>query len=350
MGTTDPTHRTVWREATTVKMIDQTKLPHTLDIMSLPRYQDTARAIKEMNVRGAPAIGATAAYALAQAVAEAPPQDFLTFVTNARAHIEQTRPTAVDLFHATARVFDALPEDDHEAAKAAAFNEAEKIAQESVDMCKAIGTYGATLIQDKARIATHCNAGSLATVSLGTALSPIFHAHREGKEIFVYVDETRPRAQGARLTAWELLTAGVPHTIISDNVTGFLMQRGKIDLMIVGADRIVAADGSVANKIGTYEKAVCAKENGVPFYVAAPTSTVDFSLNSGSDIPIEERSQDEVLYIRGKNDQGELARVRIAPEGSTALNLAFDVTPAKYVTGIITEKGIVPPTELHRLK
>jgi S-methyl-5-thioribose-1-phosphate isomerase len=232
-----------------------------------------------------------------------------------------------------------------QAAKAAAVETAEAIADEDAASCEAIGRHGAELIEDGMCILTHCNAGWLAFVDWGSALAPISFAKRQGKLVFVCADETRPRGQGASLTAWELGNEGIEHAIIPDNASGYIMRKGEIDLVIVGSDRI-AANGDVANKIGTYEKAVLAKELGIPFYVAAPTSTIDPATVCGDNIPIEERHEDEVLYVRGLLDNGELGRVRVAPTGSKARNPAFDITPAKYVKGIITQRGIVEPAKV----
>ena len=225
-----------------------------------------------------------------------------------------------------------------------AFEAARDYADWNAELCRKIGEYGDKLIQNNQNILTHCNAGALACVDFGTALSPIRIAHYSGKNVFVYVDETRPRNQGSSLTAWELAQEKINHAIIADNAAGFFMKKNKIDLVIVGADRI-AMNGDVANKIGTYEKAVLARENNIPFYVAAPLSTFDANAKTGEDIPIEERSEDEILYISGIDANNEIKKVRIAPEESSAKNPAFDVTPAKYITGIITEKGIIKPVE-----
>ena len=335
--------RTVWGESEgdklLVKMIDQTLLPHEFRIISLPVYKETAEAIKTMKVRGAGAIGAAAGFAMAQVVLEAYEQNFISDIEKGAEAIKKTRPTAQNLFYSIDRVLKSVQNLSPEDARKKAVEEANKIAEDDLSSCKKIGEYGAPLIKDGMRISTHCNAGWLAFVDYGSALSPIYVAQSQGKNIFVYVDETRPRVQGS-LTSWELLNQGINHAIIADNSTGFLMQKKEIDLVIVGADRI-AANGDVANKIGTYERAVLAKENGIPFYVAAPTTTFDLNCESGEKIPIEERSQDEVLFVSGKKEDGSLGKVRIAPEGARAKNLAFDVTPATYITGIITEKGIV---------
>ena len=329
-------------KGSTVYLIEQNLLPFEFKICEAKTYLDTCKAIKTMIVRGAGAIGATAGFGMAQGFLEAPEQGMWGFAEKARKDIEATRPTAQNLFYATKRVFDAAKASDNP--KQSAVEEAQKIADKDSDDCKKIGEYGNEVIKDGWNIETHCNAGWLAFVDYGSALSPIYAANRQGKKVFVYADETRPRSQGARLTAWELKNEGVPHVILPDNAGAHMMQHGKIDMMIVGSDRI-ARNGDVANKIGTMEKALAAKEFGVPFYVAAPTSTIDMSCPSGKDIPIEERSEDEVLYQAGPNAQGKIEKILVCSPGSKAINPAFDVTPAKYVTGIITEKGIVEASE-----
>jgi translation initiation factor eIF-2B subunit alpha/methylthioribose-1-phosphate isomerase len=340
--------RTVWMEGSIVKMIDQPKLPHKFEVYSSYNHKQTAEAIKRMVVRGAPAIGVTAAYGLAQACLEASEDEFDEYVRKAAQTLKNTRPTAQNLFWAIDRVLNAMEKGSSVMEKRElALKEANKIAEEDVETCRKIGEHGKKLIKDGDRILTHCNAGALATVDYGTALAPIRFAHYEGKKIFVLVDETRPRCQGSRLTAWELLQEGIDHAIIVDNAAGYYMQKGDVDICIVGADR-VAADGSVANKIGTYEKAVLAKENGIPFYVAVPTSTIDLNIKSGKDIPIEERKEEEVTHMWG-NLEGKLKKIRISPEGSGAFNPAFDVTPAKYITGLITERGIISPNKVKDL-
>lgn len=314
--------RAVWMEGSVVRAIDQRVLPGRFKTVAIRTYQEMAAAISDMTVRGAPTIGAAAAYGMALAWAAGEDLD------RAAAAIKATRPTAHDLFYAVDLMLSRRGGDIVKAADA--------YAEEIVSKCKSIGEHGAPLIKDGSKILTHCNAGALATVDFGTALAPMRVAHRAGRRFFVYVDETRPRLQGAKLTAWELLNEGIDHAIIVDNAAGHYMGRGQVDLVIVGADRI-ASNGDFANKIGTYEKAVLAKENRVPFYVAAPASTFDFSLGSGSGIAIEERSQDEVLLVGGR---------RVALKGSRALNPAFDVTPAKYVTGFITENGVLKPGDV----
>lgn len=330
-------YRTVWMEKSSVFMIEQNLLPFTFKIFESKKYQQTCRAIKTMIVRGAGAIGVTAGYAMAQACIEAGSLDYINFITAARDEIEATRPTARNLFYATERVYKAGMQCFEEAVL-----EAERLAQEDVDACRMIGEFGNDLIKDGCNIETHCNAGWLAFTNYGSALSPVYEAARNGKKVFVYADETRPRSQGARLTAWELKNENIPHIIIPDNAGAHLMSQGKIDIIIVGADRI-AANGDAANKIGTLEKAIVAKEYGIPFYVAAPTSTFDLQCPNGTKIPIEERSPDEILYQTGPDRSGTLHEILVCSPGSSALNPAFDVTPAKYITAIITERGIVKP-------
>ena len=332
-------YRAVWMEGRDVVVINQPLLPHRFALQRLKNHRETAHAIKTMIVRGAGTIGATAAYGLAQAFLEdASPE----YIAQAYATLVTTRPTAVDLQHALDRVLVAAGN------ARAAVAEASRIADEYVARARRIAEVGLPLIprtRDGARVLTHCNAGWLALVDWGSALAPIYLAHRKRRNVFVWVDETRPRNQGASLTSWELLQEGVPHKIIVDNAGGYYMRRGEVDLCIVGADRI-AANGDVANKIGTYQKAVLAHENGIPFYVAAPTSTIDLKCKSGEDIPIEERDEEEVHSVCGRTADGKQGRVRISPLQSAAGNPAFDVTPAKYITGIITEKGIVKPGKL----
>lgn len=333
-------YRTVWFEDATVYLIEQNLLPYEFKIYESKTYLQSREAITTMIVRGAGAIGVTAGYAMAQAVIAAPENEFEAFIQKAKTDIESTRPTAQNLFMATERVFQKAL-----LSREKAIEEAHLLAEEDAGASKKIGEYGSELIQDNFRIETHCNAGWLAFVDYGTALSPVYLAQQQGKNVFVYVDETRPRGQGARLTAWELRNENVPHVIIPDNAGAYLMARKKIDIIITGADR-VARNGDVANKIGTYEKAIVAKEFGIPFYVAAPTSTIDPDCVSGDKIPIEERNPDEVLYQTGPDKQGNLHAILVASPGSNALNPAFDVTPAKYITGIITEKGIVKPEKI----
>jgi len=344
-------YRTVWMQANTVCLIEQNLLPFEFKIFRAENYRDTCMAISTMIVRGAGAIGATAGYAMAQAFVEAANDagNEAEYIEKARAEIKNTRPTAQNLFYAVERVYRAGSLSGGNYSAVLAINEAFKIADEDAESCKKIGELGNELIKDGCNIETHCNAGWLAFVDYGSALSPVYAAHRSGKQVFVYADETRPRGQGARLTAWELKNENVPHAIIADNAGAHLMSHGLVDMMIVGSDRI-AANGDVANKIGTLEKAIVANHYGIPFYVAAPVSTIDFDCASGADIPIEHRHQDEVLYQAGPDASGKLESVLTSSPGSNALNPAFDVTPAELVTAIITEKGIFKPEELVGLK
>ncbi|MCX5749162.1 MAG: S-methyl-5-thioribose-1-phosphate isomerase [Candidatus Saganbacteria bacterium] len=334
-------YRTVSMENGSVFMIEQNLLPFTFRVFRSKTYKETCVAIKKMTVRGAGAIGAAAGFAMAQAYLEAPERGFESFILKAKKEIESTRPTAQNLFYAVERVF--KKGSGSKDPRKTALQEALAIADEDAESCRKIGQFGEKLIKSGYAVETHCNAGWLAFVDWGSALSPVYSAARKGKEVFVYVDETRPRSQGARLTAWELRNENIPHVIIPDNAGAYLMSGEKVDLMIVGADRI-AANGDTANKIGTFEKAICAKEYGIPFYVAAPTSTFDLKCGSGKDIPIEERDMKEVLYQTGPDKKGVIRKILVCSPGSKALNPAFDVTPAKYITGIITEKGIIKPS------
>lgn len=341
-------YRTVWMQDTSVYMINQLLLPFKFEIYKSKSHIETANAIKTMVVRGAPAIGATGAYGLAQAALIYEGEyfsDFKKYVDESFSLLNSARPTANDLNYALNFVKSKMFADGSIAnSKMKAFELAREYADWSAELCKKIGEHGNRLIKNNHSILTHCNAGALACVDYGTALSPIRIAHYNNKNIFVYADETRPRNQGTSLTAWELAQEKIPHAIIADNAAGFFMRKGKIDLVIVGADRI-AINGDAANKIGTYEKAVLAKENNIPFYVAAPLSTFDANCKTGEDIPIEERHEDEVLHMHGLDEEGNIRKFRIAPKESPAKNPAFDVTPAKYVTGIITERGIIKPDE-----
>ncbi|WP_075219107.1 S-methyl-5-thioribose-1-phosphate isomerase [Acuticoccus yangtzensis] len=343
--------RTIWAaEGGTVEIIDQTRLPHDFAVARLATVADVAEAIAVMRVRGAPLIGATAAHGMAIAASEDASGEALA---EARATLFATRPTAVNLGWALARMMQRLEPLPPEERAAAAWAEAEAIAAEDVALNGAIGDHGLPLIEAAAakrpgetiNILTHCNAGWLATVGWGTATAPIYKAHAAGIKVHVWVDETRPRNQGASLTAWELAEAGVPHTLIADNAGGHLMQHGKVDLCIVGTDR-TAANGDVCNKIGTYLKALAAHDNGVPFYVALPSPTLDLSLARGADVPIEERNASEVTDITGKTAAGRIETVRLTTPATGAANPAFDVTPARYVSGLITERGIVSPGDL----
>jgi methylthioribose-1-phosphate isomerase len=343
-------YRTIWPLGeNAVEVIEQTKLPHEFRTRTLKTTQDCAHAIRTMIVRGAPLIGATAAYGIALAMREDASDEALD-----RAHdmLLETRPTAVNLRWALARMRDKLRNHPRAERAAIAWNEAAVICDEDVETCRSIGEHGLKILREAAakkngatlNILTHCNAGWLGCVDWGTALAPIYMAHDAGIPVHVWVDETRPRNQGASLTAFELGAHGVPHTIIADNAGGHYMQAGRVDLCIVGTDR-VTANGDVANKIGTYLKALAARDNNIPFYVALPSSTIDWTLNSGRDIPIEERSADELLKMTGRLPNGGLATVEIAAPGSPAANPGFDVTPARLVTGFITERGVCDASE-----
>lgn len=322
---------TIRFEGTSVFMIDQNLLPFSFAVKECKTWEETCLAIRNMTVRGAGAIGAAAGFAMAQAFMESEDPE------TARERIKATRPTARDLFYAVDFVYKAGM-----ISVQAAIEEAQKLARANVEAAKSIGKYGEPLIADGYRILTHCNAGWLGFVDYGSALAPVFFAHRGGKSVFVYADETRPRSQGARLTAWELSNEGIDHRVVPDNAGAYLMSKGMVDLVIVGADRI-AANGDTANKIGTFEKAIVAKHFGIPFFVAAPLSTFDLSTAHGNDIIIEERSADEVNFQTGPDYEGRIHTIRVSNPGSDAFNPAFDVTPAEFITGIITEKGIIKP-------
>lgn len=343
--------RTIWWEAATgaVRMIDQRRLPGRLEIVSYTDYHDVARAIAEMVIRGAPAIGAAGAYGMALAARQSAANTsdrLLQDLRAAKAVLDRARPTAVNLSWATSRllaVAERMIGCTADELRAALLVEAERVAEEDIAINRRMGAQGATIVPPRARILHHCNTGSLATVEYGTALGVVRAAHAQGKQVHVWVDETRPRLQGARLTAWELMRDGIPMTLIADNAAGHLMRTGQVDLVLFGADR-VAANGDVANKIGTYKLAVCAQANGIPCYAVSPTSTIDLTLAHGDEIPIEERAGEEVTIING---------APIAPAGVAVYNPAFDVTPHRYLTGIITEEGIAyPPFQesLRRLK
>jgi methylthioribose-1-phosphate isomerase len=329
-------------------IIDQAKLPHAFETMTLRSADDAAAVINSMQTRGAPLIGVVGAYGLALEMRGDPSDENLMRVHDMLA---ETRPTAINLRWALARMRDALLNQPRDSRAAIAWKEAGAIADEDVAMNQAIGRNGLKIIRalaekkkgEKLNILTHCNAGWLATVDYGTALAPIYLAKDEGIDLHVWVDETRPRNQGASLTAFELGSHGVPHTILADNAGGHYMQAGQVDMVIVGTDR-VTANGDVANKIGTYLKALAAKDNDVPFYVALPSATIDWTLESGRDIPIEERSPDEVLKMQGRLPDGSVTVVEIAAPGSGAANPGFDVTPARLVTGFITERGTCAAT------
>jgi len=336
-------YRTIWFENNIVKIIDQTKLPHQFIIKDLKSVKDAINAIKIMEVRGAPLIGGTAAYGMALAVQE---NDNPEFIKKSAEELIQSRPTAINLKWAVDRMMKKLSGINSDQILNTALEEAKEICDEDEKFCENIGLNGLKIIEEiynktkkTVNILTHCNAGWLATINWGTATSPIYHAHKKGIPVHVWVDETRPRNQGANLTSYELNEEEIPNTIIADNTGGILMQRGQVDMCIVGTDRTLS-NGDVCNKIGTYLKALAAHDNNVPFYVALPSSTIDWEIKEAKDIPIEERNSEELSHVEGIDENNEIKKVLIYPNKSKAMNLAFDVTPAKYVTGLITEKGI----------
>ena len=337
--------RTIWfdEKNQVVKIIDQTKLPHQFEIKNLKTVKDAINAIKTMEVRGAPLIGATAAYGVVLAIME---KNDPEFIKKSCEDLIKSRPTAVNLKWAANRMLKKLSGVNHNEILKIALEEASLICEEDIKFCENIGLNGLKIIEeiyskkkDTVNILTHCNAGWLATIDWGTATSPIYHAHKKGIKVHVWVDETRPRNQGANLTSYELNEEEVPNTIIADNTGGILMQRGEVDICIVGTDRTIAT-GDVANKIGTYLKALAAKDNNVPFYVALPSSTIDWETADLKNIPIEERNSEELSHIEGLDENNNITKVLIYPKKSKTMNLAFDITPAKYVTGLITEKGV----------
>ena len=344
-------YRTVWfdKVRNRVRLIEQRLLPHQFKIVSTANHVETAYAITDMVVRGAGAIGATAAYGLAQGAREFRGRGIKTFdrhLAKVYRTLADARPTAVDPVNAMRSMLEHLNAPTVAERQAQSLALAEQFADNDVHHCQALGQAGEPLIPDGARVLTHCNAGWLAFVDHGSATAPMYAAQAKGKSIHVFCDETRPRSQGAILTAWELAQQCIPHDIIADNAAGHLMQRGEIDLVIVGSDRTLGRTGEVANKIGTYTKAVLAKRHNIPFYVAIPLSTIDWELESGLAIPIEERSREEVLRAWGVTDNGRRQSVRVANPGSTARNPAFDVTPPELITGIITPVGIFKPRQL----
>ena len=348
-------YKTIWfdKENNIVKMINQPLLPHKFEIISLKNYKETALSIKNMTVRGAGAIGATGAFGLAQGcfAFRGNLKDFWKHFEQVYETLKNTRPTAVDLVNGMNYVMREMEIGDSVTeCQKLALEAAQRFADEDSEHCRMIGEHGEKLIKNNSRILTHCNAGWLAFVDWGSATAPMYKAKRNGKNIFVFVDETRPRLQGARLTAWELSQEGIDHAIIADNAAGYYMKKRDVDMVIVGSDRTIGKTGDVANKIGTYTKAVLAKENGIPFYVAIPMSTLDWNLNSGDEIPIEERNPEEVLFAWGLDENGNRKKIRIANKDSVARNPAFDVTPAEYITGIITPRGIFKPNELSKLR
>jgi len=336
-------YRTIWYDGNVVKIIDQTKLPHQFIIKELKKVKDAINAIKIMEVRGAPLIGGTAAYGIALAVKENKDSEF---IKKSAEELIQSRPTAINLKWAVDRMMEKLSGINSDQILDLALKEAKEICDEDEKFCENIGINGLKIIEeiynkkkDTVNILTHCNAGWLATINWGTATSPIYHAHKKGIPVHVWVDETRPRNQGANLTSYELNEEKIPNTIIADNTGGILMQRGEVDMCIVGTDRTLS-NGDVCNKIGTYLKALAAHDNNVPFYVALPSSTIDWDIKDSKDIPIEERNSEELSHIEGIDENNEIKKVFIYPNKSKSMNLAFDITPAKYVTGLITERGI----------
>ena len=341
-------YKTIWFENNIVKIIDQTKLPHQFLIKELKSVKDSINAIKHMEVRGAPLIGATAAYGLVLSIIE---KNDLSFLKKSSEELINSRPTAINLKWAVDRMMKKLLGVNNSNILKIALDEAKAITIEDENFCKNIGLNGLKIIEkiankknDTVNILTHCNAGWLATIDWGTATSPIYHAHQKGIKVHVWVDETRPRNQGANLTSYELNEEGIQNTVITDNAGGILMQRGQVDMCIVGTDRTLS-NGDVCNKIGTYLKALAAKDNNVPFYVALPSSTIDWNIKDHKEIPIEERNSEELSHIEGIDEENKLKKIRIYPQKSKSLNLAFDVTPAKYVTGLITEKGVCEASE-----
>ena len=337
--------RTIWfdEKDQTVKIIDQTKLPHQFEIKNLKIVKEAINAIKTMEVRGAPLIGATAAYGIVLAIMENKEPEF---IKTSCENLIKSRPTAINLKWAVNKMLKKLSGVNNNEILKVALEEAKLICEEDVKFCENIGLNGLKIIEeiynkkkDTVNILTHCNAGWLATIDWGTATSPIYQAHKKGIKLHVWVDETRPRNQGASLTSYELNEEEVPNTIIADNAGGILMQRGEVDMCLVGTDRTIAT-GDVVNKIGTYLKALAAKDNNVPFYVALPSSTIDWETTDFKNIPIEERNSEELSHVEGLDENNNIKKVLIYPKKSKAMNLAFDVTPAKYVTGLITEKGV----------
>ncbi|MDX1582203.1 MAG: S-methyl-5-thioribose-1-phosphate isomerase [Thermoanaerobaculia bacterium] len=347
----DRHYRSIWlaEDGETVEIIDQTLLPHQFDVAGLKRLEDAAVAIESMQVRGAPLIGATAAYGFALAMNEDASNES---IARAAERLERTRPTAINLRWAIERCVKSLDDTPEENRRDTAYRVAGEICDEDAAINESIGDHGLDVIEsilarksrgEPVRILTHCNAGWLATVDWGTALAPIYKAHDRGIAVHVWVDETRPRNQGASITSWELGSHGVAHDVVVDNAGGHLMQKGLVDLVITGTDR-VASNGDVCNKIGTYLKALAAHDNGIPFYVALPSPTIDWSLESGEQIPIEERSAEEVTHIWGRDDEGKRRRVRLTPDSASARNYGFDVTPSRLISGLVTERGVCDAT------
>ena len=341
-------YRTIWFDPNKkkVKIIDQTKLPFNFEIISLDNFADGFNAIKEMKVRGAPLIGATAAYSLYLASKE---KEDMNYLRKKSEEIKKARPTAVNLSWAVNRILNKI---DKQNITESILEECIKICNEDTKICEKIGEYGLQILRNikkkQINILTHCNAGWLATIDWGTATAPIYKARDEGINVNIWVDETRPRNQGSSLTSYELLHEKINHKVIADNTGGLLMQRGQVDLCIVGTDR-VSKNGDVANKIGTYLKALAAKDNNIPFYVALPSTTYDPSLENGKLIPIEERSDDELKQVIGIDNANNIHKVNIYPKNTKGLNLGFDITPANLVSGFITEKGVFKPKDLKKI-
>ncbi len=336
-------YKSVWFDGRKLMAINQKKLPFSFETLSSDNYATVSGWIRDMTVRGAPTIGATGAFGMALAAIESEKNKSPGKLEMARDRLIASRPTAVDLKNCVVRVFNKASIGAN-----AAVEEAVKVSDEIIGECQKMAEYGEKLIPSNGRVATHCNTGWLAAVDWGTALASVFMAKRNGKEPFVFVDETRPRNQGSRLTAWELANEKIDHAIIADNALAHFMQKGEVDIMVVGTDRIIL-NGDITNKIGTLEKAIVAKEFGVPFYVAAPMSTFDRETENRSEIIVEERSEDEILYQSGIDENGEIKRIRIASPGSKALNPGFDVTPADLITAFITPEGIIEPNDLRKL-
>jgi len=348
-------YRTIWvkeNDEKTIQIIDQRNLPHEFIIKDLKTVEDVFKAIKEMHVRGAPLIGAAAGFGMYLATVKAEEEKDEKIIEESANKLISARPTAKDLEWAVKEQLNAMKKGKNlESKKEIALRNAKKISNESAEQCKKIGEFGVKIIEEisnkkngeTVNILTHCNAGWLACVDFGTATAPIYEAQKRGIKVHVWVDETRPRNQGARLTAWELLQQGIEHTIIVDNAGGHLMQKGLVDLVIVGTDRTTYT-GDVANKIGTYLKALAAKDNEIPFYVALPSPSIDWEMKEGKEIPIEEREEKEVKYIRGLFE-GKIREVLLPPKDSPAANFAFDITPARLITGLITERGICEASE-----
>ena len=357
MRINDTHHQTIWvnpNDPTIICTWDQRKFPHSIEVVELKTLDETVEAIANMTVRGAPLIGGTAAFGMYLAALHGPSENLAAYMQEAAQKLNASRPTAVNLMWATQEQLQAIEGlNEKGLIVEALFNHALQIIEDDVETCRLIGVHGLALIEEIAKtkkpgetinILTHCNAGWLATIDWGTATSPIYHAQEKGIPVHVWVDETRPRNQGAHLTTFELGQQGVPHTLITDNAGGHLMQHGQVDLVIVGTDR-TTRQGDVANKIGTYLKALAANDNEIPFYVALPASTIDWDINDGvAEIPIETRSDREVNYIQGLGANG-IEQVRISPEGTAAANYGFDVTPARLVTGLITERGVCEASE-----